>query len=87
MKLSIALAESVCQTSAEHLNQPNAKLLTHFTELLDTKQITPLVAAVLPLAEAGRAHEMIERHPAFQQQDRLTAMRRLQVCTAGTRHG
>lgn len=39
-----------------------ATLLTQFTELLDTKQITTLVAAVLPLAEARRAHEMIERH-------------------------
>lgn len=39
-----------------------AKLLEPLTKLFDTKQITTQLAAVLPLAEVRRAHEMIESH-------------------------
>ena len=40
----------------------DAKLLTQITKLFDTQEITTQVAATVPLAEAKRAHEMIENH-------------------------
>ncbi|MDB6090376.1 MAG: Alcohol dehydrogenase zinc-binding domain protein [Gammaproteobacteria bacterium] len=39
-----------------------ANLLARLTELLDARQITTKVGAILPLAQARRAHEMIEAH-------------------------
>jgi NADPH:quinone reductase-like Zn-dependent oxidoreductase len=39
-----------------------AKLLAQITELFDSKKIHVHIGAVVPLAEARRAHEMIEKH-------------------------
>ena len=40
----------------------NAELLAQLTPLLDNREITTQIAAVVPLAETRRAHEMIENH-------------------------
>jgi NADPH:quinone reductase-like Zn-dependent oxidoreductase len=38
---------------------PDAKVLEELSKLIDSKKITPIVSAVLPLADAAKAHEQI----------------------------
>ncbi len=38
---------------------PDAKILEELAKLIDSKQITPIVSVVLPLADAAKAHEQI----------------------------
>ena len=38
---------------------PDAKVLEELAKLIDSKRITPIVSAVMPLADAAKAHEQI----------------------------
>ena len=38
---------------------PDARILEDLAKLIDSKKITPVVSAVLPLSEAAKAHEQI----------------------------
>ena len=38
---------------------PDAKILEELAKLIDSKRITPVVSAVIPLAEVAKAHEQI----------------------------
>jgi NADPH:quinone reductase-like Zn-dependent oxidoreductase len=38
---------------------PEAKILEELAKLIDSKRITPVVSAMIPLAEVAKAHEQI----------------------------
>jgi len=38
---------------------PDGKILEELAKLIDSKKITPIVSAMIPLAEVAKAHEQI----------------------------
>lgn len=44
------------------LVKPDANVLAELTKLIEAKKLRPIVSHVLPLAEAAKAHELIETH-------------------------
>jgi len=42
------------------MTQPNSAQLTEIARLIDAGRVKPVVSAVIPLAEARKAHELID---------------------------
>jgi NADPH2:quinone reductase len=49
----------------DHMEEPRRQALLQAVELLGSGKVKPAIAARLPLAEAGRAHELIESRRAM----------------------
>jgi NADPH2:quinone reductase len=49
----------------DHMEEPRREALTRALDLLASGKVKPAIAARLPLAEARRAHEMIEQRSAL----------------------